>query len=120
MWNFKSLRAWQLTRQLIVDVYAATDPFPDFERYGLMSQVRRSVNSIGANIAEGSGRPAPRDRAQFLGYAVGSADETEHHLIVATDLGFLREDEADDLITRLDEIRRMLKALRRRSVDELH
>ena len=118
MWNFKQLKAWQAARRLVVDVYAIADRLPQEERFGLASQLKRSANSIGANIAEGSGRPMPRDRAQFLGYAIASADETEHHLVVAIDLGFVPVTDGIDLTTRLDEIRRMLKALRHRSLNE--
>ena len=56
MWNFKRLIVWKRSRILVVDIYRATSGFPPEERYLLAAQMRRAALSIGANIAEGSGR----------------------------------------------------------------
>ena len=56
MKNFKELVVWQKSHRMTLDVYAATRGFAKEELYGLTSQLRRSAASIGANIAEGSGR----------------------------------------------------------------
>lgn len=91
--DFKDLRIWQDSVDLTVNVYKLIDNFPSTEKYGLSSQLGRSVNSIGANIAESSGRYHFKDRINFLYHARGSLIETEHHLIVANKLGFISKDE---------------------------
>lgn len=52
--NHKDLDVWKLSINLVTDVYELTDSFPDSEKYGLISQIRRSAVSIPSNIAEGS------------------------------------------------------------------
>ena len=92
--------------------------FPDDERFGLRSQIRRCANSIGANIAEACGREG-KDRGAFLVYAIASSEELEHHLIVSADLGFLPLTVSISLRRELDQIRRMLKSLRRRAAERI-
>ncbi len=110
VWDFRRLEAWRRTRRLILGAYRATERFPDDERFGLRSQIRRSANSIGANIAEACGREG-RDRATFLIYSISSAEELEHHLIISADLEFMPHHTSIGLRRELDQIRRMLKRL---------
>ncbi|MGI8518273.1 MAG: four helix bundle protein [Acidimicrobiia bacterium] len=104
---------------LIADSYRLTGTFPLTETYGLTSQIRRAAVSIGANIAEGAGREGGKDRARFLEISIGSSNELEHHLIVASDLGFLRPVDLDPLLDEIGQIRQMLIALRARSLREI-
>ncbi|MFM8912194.1 MAG: four helix bundle protein, partial [Flammeovirgaceae bacterium] len=66
MHNFRELKVWQLSRNLVKEVYGITSEFPPTEKFGLVSQLRRSAVSIPANIAEGAGRNTDKDFAQFL------------------------------------------------------
>jgi len=102
--DFKDLRIWQDAINLIVDVYKLIDNFPGSEKYGLSSQLGRSVNSIGANIAESSGRYHYKDRLNFLYHARGSLIETEHHLIVAYKLGFISKDELQRISSNIKDL----------------
>lgn len=90
--NYKNLDIWKLAVELTVDVYKYLKDFPSDEKFGLSSQLSRSVNSIGANIAESCGRFHYKDRVNFLYHSRGSLIETEHHLIVANKLGYLNDD----------------------------
>ena len=117
MWNFKRLIVWKRSRSLVVDIYRATSGFPPEERYLLAAQMRRAAISIGANIAEGSGREQQRDRARFLEIAIGSTNELENHLLVAQDIALLEADHAMALMVELDEIRMMLRSLRSRCLE---
>jgi four helix bundle protein len=112
VWNFKELVVWQRSRALVRQVYDASRLLPSDERFGLSSQMRRAVVSIGANIAEGSGRASVGERRSFLGYAIASADELEHHVILCGDLEYWEQQMVTDLAREIDEIRRMTKALR--------
>jgi four helix bundle protein len=109
--DFKELRVWSKAHELTVAIYGLTRSFPRDEIYGLTSQVRRSAASIGANIAEGCGRRSDGEMARFLQIARGSASETEYHLLLAKDLGFLSEGDFRNTERRVVEVQRMLTAL---------
>lgn len=111
MKNFKELVVWKKSHQMTLDVYKATSCFPKEELYGLTSQLRRCSASIGANIAEGSGRRSDNEICRFLQIARGSASEAEYHLLLAHDLRFLSEDDFRKLSRQADEVQRMLTAL---------
>jgi len=96
---------------MTLDVYNVTRYFPREELYGLAGQLCRSAASIGANIAEGSGRRSNNEICRFLQIARGSASEAEYHLWLASDLKFLREDDFRKLSQQADEVQRMLTAL---------
>lgn len=111
--SYRDLKVWQRAIDLTIDCYAATKTFPDEERYGLTSQIRRAPGSIAANIAEGRGRGSAKAFLNSLWIANGSLKELETHLIIAGRLGFLSRDAAKPLFTQMDELGRMLVALRR-------
>lgn len=108
MKDFRKLAVWRKSHQLTLDVYRATTEFPDIERFGITSQLRRSAASIAANIAEGCGRGSDADLGRFLQMAMGSASETEYHLLLAKDLGYLNDVTAQRLTTNTQEAKRML------------
>ena len=91
--------------------YAATDLFPDTERYGLISQIRRASTSIASNIAEGCGRDGHREFARFLRIAYGSACELETQLIIARRRGMGDPNALEALATSTETTRRMLAGL---------
>ena len=95
MQDFRKLRVWQKAHQLSLDIYKATKRFPKDEIYGLTSQIRRATVSIGANIAEGSGKDSNIEFKRFLSIAMGSSSELENHLLLARDLEYLDKTEYD-------------------------
>jgi four helix bundle protein len=111
MQDFRNLQVWQKAHQLTLDVYRATKRFPDDERFGLTSQLRRSASSIEANLAEGSARGGDADFARFVQIAVGSASETECHLLIAKDLGYLDTDQYDQSSASAQGVKYMLLGL---------
>ena len=111
MKDFKDLRVWSKAHSLTIGIYKVTRAFPKEELFGLTSQMRRSASSIGANIAEGSGRRSDGELTRFLHIARGSAAELEYHLLLAHDLELL-SDIAHSLLTKqTDEVQRMLTSL---------
>ncbi len=110
MKNFKELKVWERSHRLTLAVYRATRSFPNDERYGLTSQLRRSSASIPANISEGCGRSGDPELARFLQIAMGSASETEYHLLLARDLEYLDTAEYKQLNQELVETKPMLNA----------
>ena len=111
MQDFADLKVWQKCHRLTVAIYQVTAEFPQDEKFGLARQIRRAASSIGANIAEGCARDAPRDFARFLQIAAGSASELENHLLLARDLGFLTPAQRDKLSADLAEVRRVRTSL---------
>lgn len=118
MQDFRDLQVWQKAHQLTLSVYHATASFPDAERYGLSSQMRRCSASIGANIAEGCGRGGRKDFARFLRVATGSASELDYHLLLAKDLGMIGAEDYGRLAGDVVEVRRMLAGLLRKLTTE--
>ena len=108
MKDFRSLKVWQKGHELALAVYKATLSFPREEMYGLVSQLRRAASSIPANIAEGCGCNGNREFARFLGIALRSASETEYHLLLARDLGYLDIKTYEELNNQATEVKRML------------
>lgn len=111
MKDFKQLNVWQKAHPWVLDVYSATVGFPDDERFGLTSQLRRSSASVPTNLAEGCGRSGDREFARYCDIAMGSASESEYQLPLARDLGYLPIDAFQSLNDRLLEVKRMLNAL---------
>jgi four helix bundle protein len=83
MRDYKNIKAWQISDELVSEIYSITRKFPNEERYGLSSQLRRSSISVPTNICEGSGRQHKRDYLNFLYTARGSLRETEYFLSLA-------------------------------------
>jgi len=81
--------AWQRAVELVTHVYRVTKTFPNDERFGLTSQLRRAAVSVPSNIAEGQGRFSRGEFKQFLGHARGSLLEMETQITIATNLGYL-------------------------------
>ena len=111
MADFRRIAAWQKADDLAVVVYQATRTFPDEERFGLTSQLRRAVVSVPANIAEGAGRQTLKDFRQFLYIARGSLNEVEYYIHLAQRLGYLPNQQADRLEQERQEVGRVLNGL---------
>ncbi|MGD0823872.1 MAG: four helix bundle protein [Terriglobales bacterium] len=89
MRNYRDLVVWEKAHRLTLAVYRNTRGFPNDERFGLTSQMRRSSASIAANLAEGCGRRSDGEMGRFIQIAMGSGAELSYHLLLAKDLGFL-------------------------------
>ncbi len=91
--NYKELNVWQKSYELCLKIYRITAKFPNEERYGLTSQIRRSAVSIPSNIAEGYGRKTTLDYIRMLYISYGSVCELETQILLAGDLGFIEKGE---------------------------
>jgi four helix bundle protein len=110
--HFKELKVWEKAHELTLDVYVCTKDFPSEEKFGLVSQLRRAVVSIEANLAEGSKKKSRIDFARFVNISEGSASEVEVLLRISLDVGYLKKESHDKMYNRIDEILRMLHGLR--------
>ncbi len=111
MFRFEKLAVWQKSIAFADAVYEISQQFPDNERFGLTSQIRRAAVSIGSNIAEGSAR-SDADFCRFIGYATGSLYEVVTQSFVARRRGFLSGAQFDQIYEAAEEISRMLSGLR--------
>jgi len=101
---FTDLPVWKVANDISVEVFKISSLLPTQEDYGLTSQIRRSSNSIGDNIAEGFGRKHKKDKMNFYIYSRGSAYETIHHLIYGSKVGYFEEQKVKNLIRKLEEL----------------
>ena len=113
MFNFEKLDVWQKAVAFADLVYSLTRDFPEPERFGLISQMRRAAVSVSANIAEGSSRTSRDDYARFVEIATGSLFEVVSHAFIAPKQGLLKEADFKILYAAAEEQSRMLSGLRR-------
>ena len=111
MRDFRAFHVWKKAHQITLDTYRLTSDFPQEERFGLSSQMRRAAASIPANIAEGSGRHGNAELTRFLWIAMGSASELEYHFLLCRDLDLLDTATYQEIQQRIIEVRRMLDGL---------
>ncbi len=111
--QFKELKVWQKSMELVEHIYAISYLFPKMEQFGLVSQMRRSSVSIPSNIAEGAGRNSTKDFDHFLSMANGSAYELETQLMIAQRLDYLSTEKLQLLASILTEITKMIFSLKK-------
>lgn len=111
--SYEDLIVWQKAVDLCKQVYEFSASFPPDERFGLISQIRRSAVSIPSNIAEGYGRGTPSEYMRFLRVARGSLYELETQLVIAARLGFLDAARFQEIREHTRECGRILAGLLR-------
>ncbi len=112
--SHRDLIIWQRSMSLAAAVYSLVGSFPDRERYGLISQLTRAAVSVPTNISEGFGRASRRDYSRFLAIARGSLMEVDTLLRLSGTLGFTRDEATATMLNEVDEISRMIAAIRRK------
>lgn len=111
MRDFTKYKVWEISHELVLEIYQLTTQFPNSEKYNLISQIQRAAYSIPSNIAEGCGRNSDKDFNRFIHIALGSAHEVEYFLILTRDLKFITKEKSENLILKVNKIKRMLYRL---------
>jgi four helix bundle protein len=111
MHNFRELKIWQEAIKITKLTYQLTKLFPPAETYGLTSQMNRAAVSIPSNIAEGAGRNSNKEFTQFLNITMGSCFELETQIIVAFELGYIKNEDLDKFIFDLNKLEKMINSL---------
>ncbi|PKP13016.1 MAG: four helix bundle protein [Bacteroidetes bacterium HGW-Bacteroidetes-3] len=113
LYSFEKLEVWKESIKLVKTIYVLTNNFPENEKFGLVSQLRRATISISSNLAEGTSRSTNKDKAHFTTMAYSSAMEILNQIIISKELEFI--DEKNYLETRdyIYKISNMLNALRK-------
>jgi four helix bundle protein len=109
--KFEDIQAWQKARIVAARIFSISNEGNFARDFTLKDQIKRSVISIMANIAEGHGRRSRTEFANFLNIARGSSTETQSHLYVALDLKYLMQKDFDEIYEMLEEISKMTVSL---------
>jgi four helix bundle protein len=111
--SFRDLDAWRVSMDVVELTYRVTADFPDGERFGLVSQMRRSATSVPSNIAEGQAVRATKWGLRHIITAIGSSCELDTQLEVAVRLKFIQPAASQDLRSGIDRMQKLLYGLRR-------
>jgi four helix bundle protein len=112
MFRFEKLEVWHKAIEMSDRVYEITRKFPDNERFGLTSQMRRAAVSVASNVAEGSSRMSTMDFLRFIEIAYGSLMELITQALIAKRQGFLPEESYNEAYRQSEQLARMLSGLR--------
>ena len=111
MKSYRDLIVWQKSMSLVIDIYKITEHFPEAEKFGLTSQLKRCAISIPSNIAEGYGRNYTKDFILFLQIARGSLFECKTQLEIVVSLAFINVVVIKDASEKAFEVEKMLNSL---------
>jgi four helix bundle protein len=116
--NFRSLRAYQESKELVKQVYELLKKFPKEEQYALCDQLRRSVISVPSNIAESMGRYSTKEQVHFLEIAFGSLMEVSAQMDVACDLAYVTNEDLKSIDARVEAVAALLSGLRNKRISQ--
>ncbi len=102
--DFDELDVYKLALGLSEWIYDITSEFPKEEKYNIISQLRRAVTSIGANLTEGYGRFHYKENIQFCRNARGSLSETKHFMIFSKRRGYITQDILNEFLKKYREL----------------
>ena len=111
MKSYRDLIVWQKSMVLVTMIYKLTVKLPDDEKFGLISQIKRSAISVPSNIAEGYGRNYRKDYSRFLQIARGSLYESQTLLEIAVNLSFIAAEDLKEIQELSIEVEKMLNSL---------
>lgn len=114
--NFRNLDVWKLSKDFCKDIYIITNQYPSEEKFGIVSQMRRSVISIPSNIAEGTSRGSNKDFSRFLDIGLGSAYELETQIMVSYDLEFIKKIDFGVSSEKIQQIQKMIIGLQNKLI----
>ena len=111
METHKDLRVWQQSIEMVTSIYLITKAFPKDELFGLVSQMRRAAVSVPSNIAEGYARGSDKEKLHFLRISSGSMSEIETQLLLSLNLGYVSQEDFDELSEIVTSVWKQLNAL---------
>jgi len=109
--DFKNLRIWRESIDLIKDVYRISEKFPRSEEYNLKLQLKKAAISVALNIAEGKNRRSSKEFLNFLNISYGSLSEIEAILLLSHELGYIND--IKSIILKKENLAKMINSLRR-------
>lgn len=118
IYSFEKLEVWKEAKELSKMIYTLTKSFPDDEKFGLTSQLKRASISICSNIAEGSARKTNKDKAHFTVMAFSSSVEVLNQIIITHELDLINSEEYTVLRQKIESITNKLNALRNHQINK--
>lgn len=115
---YKKLNIWTESIEVVMSIYEITKSFPDDEKFGLVSQMRRAGISVTSNIAEGSSRQTVKHFNHFLTLALGSINELQSQLIISQKLNYVSTDDQIKLEQELTKLNNMIFAFSKKILDQ--
>jgi four helix bundle protein len=109
--SVEDLDVFKMAHELVLRIYKITKKFPEEEKFGLISQMRRAVSSVPMNLMEGGHRLSSKEYRQFAGIANGSIGELKYHLLLSKDLHYISLDDYGELRNTAEEVSKMLMGL---------
>ncbi|MDX9855989.1 MAG: four helix bundle protein [Candidatus Pacearchaeota archaeon] len=109
--SFTDLIAWQEGHRLVLMTYKLVKKYPKDELFALVTQIRRCVVSITSNIAEGFSRQSYKEKLQFYSIAQGSVTELQNQLLISKDVGYLNNDEFDEIAAQIIKVHKLVSGL---------
>ena len=110
-YSFEELDVWQKSKGFTVRIYEVTTNFPNAEKFGLVSQLRRASVSVSSNLAEGSSRTSNKDQTRFYMMAYSSGVEVLNQLIISRELKFIDDETYSELRSEIEVITAMINSL---------
>lgn len=107
----RKIIAWQQSIEMAKRIYVIASKFPETEKFGLFSQLRRASVSVSCNIAEGAAGNTKKEFRRFLYYSSGSSIEVETLLFISKEPGFLKETDLNNLESLNDKVAALLNGL---------
>jgi four helix bundle protein len=111
MKKVEEMDVFKLSHSLAIEIFEITKSFPEEEKFGLISQMRRAAYSIPMNLMEGAHRLSSKEYRQFVGISRGSAGEVKYQLLLVRDLKYISGDEYSNLLSRYERVSQMLTKL---------
>lgn len=110
--RFETLDIWKDALSYTKKIYLLTNKFPREELFALVDQLKRSANSVAANIAEGSGSVSKKDFSHYLDIAIKSAYETVSHIYLAKELGYVSDETRQELYKEVEKLVKKIQAFK--------
>ena len=111
MHNYRELKVWQRSIELVQEVYKLVKKLPKEETYCLSDQMRRAAVSIPSNIAEGQDRNSRKEFIYFLSIARGSKSELDTQVEICLRIGYFNLLDAERVLGLLQEVSMMITSL---------
>ncbi len=115
MGNYRNLKIYERSYKAALAVYRMTEGYPEEEKYGITSQMRRAAVSIALNISEGNAkRESTQEFKRFLMMSMGSANEMSVLIEFSKDLGYIDEEVYEKAKEEYEEIGKMIRVFIRK------
>ena len=109
--DHKDLDVWKKSMEFVTIAYSESAKFPDIEKFGIISQIRKAAVSIPTNIAEGAARNYDKEFIQFLYISLGSLSELETLFLLSKELGYINQTDVETFLNDLIKIKKLILGL---------